>query len=166
MSLPAAQQLPTDPSTGLILPLSKSLGSQDLAKHRAMVAVELEVLAKKFDRFGWERDRGTAAHDRMLIDWMNALHDFPLAEVQAACRAAVLANPNKMPNEGHVRSEIMKARAERPRLIQPEPEPPREPRVTAEKMQEIIQEKGMTRAALAGKMVKTMPGSQPRSAAE
>lgn len=43
---------PTDTATGLILPLSKSLGSQDLAKHRAMVAVELEVMAKKFDRFG------------------------------------------------------------------------------------------------------------------
>ena len=75
-----------------------------------MVALEIEILAKKFDRFGWERDRGSASHDRMLIDWMDALQDFPLDEVQAACKAAVLANPNKMPNEGHVRAEIMKAR--------------------------------------------------------
>lgn len=89
-----------------------------------MVAVELEVLAKKFDRFGWERDRGSAAHDRMLVDWMNALQDFPLSEVQAACRAAVLANPNKMPNEGHIRAEIIKARAKRVQsLPRPEPEP-------------------------------------------
>lgn len=75
------------------------------------MAVELEVLAKKFDRFGWDRDRGSMAHDRTLTDWMDALQDFPLDEVQAACRAAVLSNPNKMPNEGHVKSEIMKARA-------------------------------------------------------
>ena len=77
-----------------------------------MVAVELEVLAKKFDRFGWDRDRGSVAHDRTLTDWMDALQDFPLDEVQAACKAAVLSNPNKMPNEGHVKSEIMKARAQ------------------------------------------------------
>ncbi|AHD10020.1 hypothetical protein [Phaeobacter gallaeciensis] len=89
-----------------------------------MVAVELEVLAKKFDRFGWERDRGSAAHDRMLVDWMNALQDFPLTEVQAACRAAVLSNPNKMPNEGHIRAEIIKARAKAVQsLPRPEPEP-------------------------------------------
>ncbi|AUQ64420.1 hypothetical protein [Phaeobacter inhibens] len=89
-----------------------------------MVAVELEVLAKKFDRFGWERDRGSAAHDRMLVDWMNALQDFPLTEVQAACRAAVLSNPNKMPNEGHIRAEIIKARA---KMVQPLPRPEPEP---------------------------------------
>lgn len=70
----------------------------------------MEVLAKKFDRFGWERDRGSAAHDRMVCDWMDALQDYPLDEVRAACRAAVLSNPNRMPNEGHVRAEIISAR--------------------------------------------------------
>ncbi len=113
--LPAvADNLPTDPRTGLTLPLSKSLGSQDLAKHRAMVAIELEVLAKKMDRFGWERDRGSAIHDRLVTDWMDALQDFTLSEVRAACAAAVIANPNKMPNEGHVREQIM---IERKRLV-------------------------------------------------
>lgn len=102
--------LPTDPKTGLILPLSKSLDSRDLARHRAMVGVELEVLAKKFDRFGWERSRNTPAHDRMVTDWMDALQDFPIEEVRAACRAAVLSDPNRMPNEGHVRAEIMRSR--------------------------------------------------------
>ena len=103
--------LPTDAATGLILPLSKSLGSLDLAKHRAVVAVELEVLAKKLDRFGWVRDRNSPAHDRTLIDWMDALQDFPIDEIRAACRAAVIDNPNKMPNEGHVVAQIMAARA-------------------------------------------------------
>lgn len=75
-----------------------------------MIGVELETLAKKFDRFGWDRDMGSAAHTRIVEDWMDALQDYPLAEVKAACRDAVKSNPNKMPNEGHVVAEIMKAR--------------------------------------------------------
>lgn len=75
-----------------------------------MIALELEVLAKKFDRFGWDRDRGSAAHDRLVIDWMDALQDYPLDEVRAACRAAVIASPRHMPNEGQVIAEIMEAR--------------------------------------------------------
>jgi hypothetical protein len=75
-----------------------------------MVALELEVMAKKLDRFGWDRDRGSAAHDRLVMDWMDALQDYPLPEVRAACKAAVLANPNRMPNEGHVVAQIMAGR--------------------------------------------------------
>lgn len=90
-----------------------------------MLGVELEVLAKKFDRFGWDRDRGSAVHDRQLEDWMDALQDYPLDEVQAACRAAVLSNPNKMPNEGHVKAEIIKARA---RVVAMQPKPQERPR--------------------------------------
>jgi hypothetical protein len=98
-----------------------------------MVAVELEVMAKKFDRFGWDRDRGSAAHDRMITDWMDALQDFPLDEVKAACRAAVLENPNRMPNEGHIRSQIMAARKRAVQgLPKPEPEYYRPPSPTAE----------------------------------
>jgi hypothetical protein len=104
----ATRDLPKDEKTGLTLPLSASLTSQELAQHRAMVALELEVLAKKYDRFGWERDRGSVAHDRMITDWMDAFQDYPLDEVRSACAAAVLENPNNMPNEGHIRAEIAK----------------------------------------------------------
>jgi hypothetical protein len=76
-----------------------------------MVAVELEVMAKKMDRFGWDRDKGSYAHDRILTDWMDALQDYPLGEVKAACAAAVLASPNRMPHEGHIVAQIMAARA-------------------------------------------------------
>lgn len=146
--------------TGMILPLSKSLASQDLAQHRAMVAVELEVLAKKFDRYGWERERGTAAHDRQIQDWMEVLQDYPLEEVQAACRAAVCANPNKMPNEGHVRAEIQKARARsaEPRIRSQRPQETRtqEPRVTAEQANQILREAGFP-------AIRRMPGIGDRS---
>ncbi|MGB1214856.1 MAG: hypothetical protein ACPG4X_15930 [Pikeienuella sp.] len=116
-----------------------------MAKHRAMVAVELEVLAKKFDRFGWDRDRGSLAHDRTLTDWMDALQDYPLSEIQDACKAAVLNNPNKMPNEGHVRAEIMKARAlmvsRTPRIEHVEE---KAPPVTPEQATEIMEKAGFT----------------------
>lgn len=130
-------------ANGLTLPLSRSLGSQDLAQHRAMVAVELEVLAKKLDRFGWERDRNSPAHDRIVMDWMDALQDYPLDEIRAACHEAVLSRPNAMPNEGHIIAEIQKSRALFLRLSGPkhEPEPERN-RVSAERAAEILAEAG------------------------
>jgi DNA-binding transcriptional MerR regulator len=79
-----------------------------------MVALELEVIALKQDRYGWERNRGTAAQDRLILDWIDALQDFPIEEVRAACRQAVIDNPSKTPNEGHVRAQIM---AERARVV-------------------------------------------------
>lgn len=138
----AYRQLPKA-ENGLTLPLSRSLGSQDLAQHRAMVAVELEVLAKKMDRFGWERDRNSPAHDRIIMDWMDALQDYPLDEIRAACRAAVKARPNAMPNEGHIVAEIMKARAAFVQINRPlpKPEPVRE-RPSAERAAEIMAEVG------------------------
>ena len=109
-TLQKIQQYPKDAATGLTLPLRRSLGLQDLDRHRAMIAFELEVLAKKLDKFGWERDRGTPAHDRLMTDWMDALQDYPLAEVQTACKACVIHQPSRMPNEGDVLAKIMDAR--------------------------------------------------------
>ena len=135
-------QHPTDPKTGLTLPLSKSLDWRDLDRHRAMVALELEIMAKKMDRFGWDRDRGSIAHDRAISDWMDALQDFPLNEVQAACRAWVQDNPRRMPNEGDIRSKILAARSKHvATLPKPEPEPRRET-VSAERAAAILAEAG------------------------
>lgn len=104
-----------------------------------MVAVELEVLAKKFDRFGWDRDRGSMAHDRMITDWMDALHDYPLDEIKIACIAAVLDQPNKMPNEGHIRAIIIKNR-QNIVVSKPIEQPPEPERIqaTAEQRQAIM----------------------------
>lgn len=107
----AGVTLPVD-SAGLTPPLRTLLGSSELTKHRAMVAVELEVLARKFDRFGWDRDRGSASQDRLIVDWVEALCDFPLSEIRSACRRAVQENPNRMPNEGHILQRIIATRAE------------------------------------------------------
>jgi hypothetical protein len=104
-----AAQVPKLPN-GLTPLLTALLDSRALSKHRAMIGFEQEVLAKKVDRFGWDRDAGSAVHDRMVTDWMNALQDFPLVEVQKACIAAISAKPDKMPNEGHVKAQILAAR--------------------------------------------------------
>jgi hypothetical protein len=89
------------------------------------------------DRFGWERDRNSPAHDRLVIDWMDALQDYPLDEIRAACREAVIARPNAMPNEGHILAEISKRRAHFiriHRLSSPGPAEPERPPPTPEEM--------------------------------
>jgi hypothetical protein len=116
-----------------------------------MVAVELEVMAKKMDRFGWERDRGSMAHDRLVSDWMDALHDYTIDEVQAACREWVMNNPRRMPNEGDIVAEVKSIRAEawakRKATLPPEPDPER-PRVTAEAAAEIMARAGFKPKAM------------------
>lgn len=104
------RELPKDAATGLVLPLTKSLSPQKLESHRARIGFELEVIALEYDRFGWNRDRNSPVQTRLIINWMDALQDFPLPEVQAACRAHVEANPKQMPNWGHIKALIVKAR--------------------------------------------------------
>jgi hypothetical protein len=127
----------------LTAPLSRSLDSQAFTKHRALIGFELEVLAKKLDRFGWDRDRETPAQDRLMTDWMDALQDYPLDEVQQAIRDCLSADPGKMPNEWHVVTKIMEARrryyASIPKQITVEP--PRE-RPSKELAGEILAQAG------------------------
>lgn len=113
--------------------------------------MELEVLAKKFDRFGWERDRGSYAQDQMKLDWMDALQDYPLDEVREACRQAVLDNPNKMPNEGHVRNQIIAARGRKLAAL-PKPVEAYTPRATPdpERANQIMREAGFAPKTFGG----------------
>lgn len=104
-----------------------------------MVALELQVLSKKFDRFGWDREQGSAAQDALIRDWIEALCDFPVDEVRAACRAAVLESPNKMPNEGHVRAKIMEARRKVVERLPKHQEPERAPQ-SAEERRRVSEE--------------------------
>ena len=45
-----------------------------------------------------------------MTDWMDALQDYPLDEVQQAIRDCLSSDPGKMPNEWHVVTKIMEAR--------------------------------------------------------
>lgn len=99
--------------------LTKSLSPHELDDHRGKVGMRLEVLVRKTDKFGWDRmDPGIRTILRK--DWMDALQDFTLAEVDAACRSAIVANPDKCPNEGHIRGLIVKER-DRIRAALPKP---------------------------------------------
>jgi hypothetical protein len=51
------------------------------------------------------------AHDRLMTDWMDALQDYPLSEVQSACREWVKVQPRKMPNEGDISKLILNKRS-------------------------------------------------------
>ena len=124
--------------------LATSLDSQELAKHRALVAFELEVLAKKHDRFGWDRDRGTATQDRLITDWMNALQNYTLAEIQKACGEFTSEFPDKAPNEGHIRKIIIANRKKEIRSLPKPPEPEREPAATKEQAAKILRDAGVT----------------------
>lgn len=77
---------------------------------------------RKTDKFGWDRmDQNIRTILRK--DWMDALADFTLSEIDAACKEALHKNPDKCPNEAHVRSIILKERAEiRARMPRQEPE--------------------------------------------
>lgn len=87
--------------------LSQSMEYDDLCSHRAQIAIELEVIAKKIDRDAWDRDRSKPYHNRINQDWIYALQDFTLKEIQRACQQAVEINPNRMPNEGHIKKIIL-----------------------------------------------------------
>lgn len=134
---------------GLTLPLTKSLGSRALQEHRAMVAMEMEILAKKTDRFGWERDRNTPAHDRLILDWMDALQDFPLDEVRLAIKAAMDEKPGRTLNEREVLFQVHKGRARQLLILKakakvPPPEDPERRTATAEERARIMKEVGLT----------------------
>lgn len=67
-------------------------------------------MARRYRPFGWERDRGTRAHDRLFINWITALQDYPIEESRAAIAVWVRDHPDKMPNEGHIYKLIQKTR--------------------------------------------------------
>lgn len=141
----ATDDLPKCPETGQTLPLSKFLASQALNQHRAMLGFELEVMAKKMDRFGWEQDRDTKAHDRLMLDWMDALQDYALTEVRAACRKWVRNNPRKMPNEGDILKFIGLQRKDEIAAFKernPPPEEPSKERPSPETTNRILEEAG------------------------
>ncbi|NJM13325.1 MAG: hypothetical protein HC889_16935 [Synechococcaceae cyanobacterium SM1_2_3] len=83
-----------------------------------------------------------------MIDWMDALQDFPLDEVRTACRTFIAGNPSKPPHEGHILSLIEAARVrflqEQARLNPPAPEPPRPKPVSPDVALEILNSVGFT----------------------
>ena len=101
--------------------LTKSLTPPALDKHRAEVGLSLEIIVRKFDKFGWDRLE-PGMRKALRADWMDALQDYPIDEINTACRRHVRERPDKIPNEGHILGLIIKARGEALRL-NPAPKP-------------------------------------------
>ena len=104
-----------------------------------MVAFELEAASAKIDRFGWSQ-MSDALKDRLLMDWMDCLHDFHLHEIKAALAVLLGTNPKAATNEQMVKAQILKHRARKISALPKAPEEParKEPRVTAEQAAEIV----------------------------
>ncbi|AUR03173.1 hypothetical protein PhaeoP72_01188 [Phaeobacter inhibens] len=154
---------------------------RECPKARAEVAKILPVLSAPADpawlmaRIGalllpyYEKDVPQSFREIEAEDWAYSLADAPQWAATAAMRWWKSAdNPKrgKRPLEGdiqaRIRHEMQAVRATRIALQSPDPvlrpeQPPRE-RVSAEKMAEIIESKGMTRERLAGMPLDAMPG--------
>jgi hypothetical protein len=76
-----------------------------------MLAMELEVMAATFGKFGWGRDKADPVERRIIQDWAESLCDYPLDEVQAACREYVKTGVKFMPTYGHILEFIISARS-------------------------------------------------------
>lgn len=110
--------------------LTKSLTQQELDKHRADLCLVMEVMVRKYDKFGWDRmEDGMRKLIRM--DWLEALQDYPLNEVREACRIHTVEQPNKVPNEGHIKAIVLRERAKQVAAL-PKPVEPERPRATPE----------------------------------
>lgn len=89
--------------------LTKSLPPHALDKHRADVCLVMEVMVRKHDKFGW--DQMNAGMRQMIReDWLAVLSDYPVDEVRGACRLHTQEQPNKVPNEGHIKAIIVRER--------------------------------------------------------
>jgi hypothetical protein len=83
----------------------------------------MEAMVRKHDKFGWDR-MNPGMRQIIREDWLAALADYPIEEVRAACRQHTTDTPDKVPNEGHIRAQIIKARyavSQKFRDIQPPP---------------------------------------------
>ena len=106
--------------------LTKSLPPHALERHKAALGLELEVLSRKLDRFGWDTMDG-AIRTRLRADWMNALADFTVEEVQDACRDALRGKAKDALNEEAI-AEIIQAKRARIVATLPKPDDGYQPR--------------------------------------
>tara|TARA_R110000782_G_scaffold218427_1_gene305812 strand:- start:29073 stop:29468 length:396 start_codon:yes stop_codon:yes gene_type:complete len=103
--------------------LTKSLPPHVLERHKAHLGLELEVLSRKLDRFGWD-SMDAAIRTRLRSDWMNALADFTIDEVQEACRIALRNKAKDALNEETIAGIVLSSRA---RIVAALPKPAEQP---------------------------------------
>jgi hypothetical protein len=118
--------------------LSLSLKSHDLDKHRAWIAVKSEAVLGGY----WQTTPPAVVKAEMIAGWMDALQDYTKPEIIRAFSLHVSDNPNKRPNEGHIRQIILSNRAAEIAAEPKAPEPPRPAPATPEQAAKILAEVG------------------------
>ena len=92
----------------------------------------------------WQAPKDAVIEDMEMADWLSALEDWSVSDVQDALRKWVMDNPSRRPNFGHIAAALKDKRGrEFAASIKPAPEPERE-RITPERAAEIIAEIGIS----------------------
>jgi hypothetical protein len=121
-----------------------------------MLAVELEVMAVTFGKFGWGRDPENEIERRVILAWAENLCDYPIAEVQDACSEYVKSGAKTMPTYGHILDLINRAREVSVRAFKARLPLPQEP--TSKVSEAELERRRALVAELTGKAVKNMGG--------
>lgn len=138
------RNLPTD-KDGIPIPLTQSLTPPDLKAHRAGLGMLCEFLSRKHDRFGWDR-MSKQLRGEIIRDFLAALQNYPMDEVREAARECEADNPNRMPNEQHIRAKIIAKRGRISAMARARRVEEQEPRQAAdqEAAREIMERAGFT----------------------
>jgi len=126
--------------------LAKTMTQSELLSHASKVELRLEVVSRKFDRFGWDQI-SKEVRTILKADWTAALLNYSEAEIDEAIRGYVDDVKNrKAPHEGQIKAIII---ANRQHILGSQPKPPepeephREP-MTAERREAIMRELGFS----------------------
>lgn len=80
----------------------------------------------------------------ILADWCDALEDWTAQQIKWALNTWRDQYPSKKPNPGHISGILKQERGRKfaERRQQPQPAPTSGPRITAERVKEILEEEG------------------------
>jgi len=114
---------------------------QELQSHASKVGLRLEIISRKYDRFGWDQI-SDEVRTLLRADWTAALLNYSLDEIDAAITEYVNDTKNrKAAHEGQIKAIIVVNRqrvaASMPKYVKPEPE---RIQATAEQRQAIMDE--------------------------
>ena len=85
-NLPAQRAKPQtkEELTALMRPVSELSEPQEEAQNAALISTELDFLAYKLNRWGWEDKDRAAYRERATQDWVQKLRGYPVGEVKRA----------------------------------------------------------------------------------
>lgn len=101
--------------------LTSSLSPHELDQHRADIGLAVEVVLDGY----WQNRPSDVVKAGILVDWMDALHDWSIDQIRFGLRKWRDENPSKKPNPGHI-ALILKNERGFAFVAQREGKPPRQ----------------------------------------